>query len=698
MSPSTGRAVDTLEPRLRDPEPQAEQPPARQDSSEPLTPVVTPVPPTPQPRLSPTVLVVATLMGIFVLTWFSEWTRPAEAVAAVWWPASGLALGLAVRTPRHRLWLVCCAVVVVSLAANLLHSHSLNLAVAVSVAAGIEAAIGALILRAGGLAEPSLETYADLGMLLLAVITAATAFDLTIAAVTLASGDQQAAIEVLFAAGPRRAAGMLMVAPLFFRLPTVERRLTPAQAVGQVIFGLLVAVLVFVVNRDFSVAFLAMIPPVWSALRMCLRWLLFEMLGIAVIASYGSAAGFGPFSFPRFGPNLGGTLLQAFELAMVTIVVLIALTVSRERTATARLGASELLYRTNFETSLAGMLVLLRQSDGWQVQRHNESAAGLLPQLRDGVRDLRELLGDAAATRITTADIQKRSGALELEVQGPDGRQFQMGVVPLVLEDGTSGLTVQFLDITDSVNATAQAAKEFARAAEVQRALSPAELPSRAGWEHGAAAVPAREVGGDFYDLRIEGRYAVILLGDVMGKGIGSGLLAAATRTALRSANPAARPGEALADSVRIIDDELSRSNAFVTLGYATVDLLTGATHLVDAGHGLSFLVRDGGTVVQRLAGDDLPIGLGTFWAEQRVDLAPGDSLLMVSDGVLDGWGGSVDDVVDVIRRLRSDPAVDTPQVFAEALCRGANPDAEPIDDATAVIIHRDMITEGSRS
>ncbi len=67
----------------------------------------------------------------------------------------------------------------------------------------------------------------------------------------------------------------------------------------------------------------------------------------------------------------------------------------------------------------------------------------------------------------------------------------------------TGGLTVQF-DITDSVNAQAQAATELARAAEVQR-LSPAELPSRAGREHGAAAVPAREVGGDFYDLRIEG-------------------------------------------------------------------------------------------------------------------------------------------------------------------------------------------------
>ncbi len=49
------------------------------------------------------------------------------------------------------------------------------------------------------------------------------------------------------------------------------------------------------------------------------------------------------------------------------------------------------------------------------------------------------------------------------------------------------------------------------------------------------------------------------------------------------------------------------------------------------------------------------------------------------------------------IKGLRADPAVSTPQVFAEALCRGADPGAEPTDDATAVIIHRDLVPEAER-
>ncbi|MCA0308506.1 MAG: SpoIIE family protein phosphatase [Actinobacteria bacterium] len=382
---------------------------------------------------------------------------------------------------------------------------------------------------------------------------------------------------------------------------------------------------------------------------------------------------------------------------MVAIVLVISITVQREREATERLVASEEVYRTNFESSLAGMLVLARDGSGWLVQRHNTAAASLLPALADGEQWLERLLGADAAARLTSNVLAGRSGQLGLELQVADGRQFQMGVVPLDLDAGPGTLAVQFLDVSDTVRARERAARELERAAEVQRALSPAELPSRAGWDHGASAVPAREVGGDFYDLRIEGRYAVVFLGDVMGKGVGSGILAAAVRTALRSVNPASRPADALADSARIVDSELGRSNAFVTLGYATVDLVTGEVRLADAGHGLSFAVRAAGTRVERLAGNDLPVGLGGDWSEQRLTLAPGDSLLMVSDGVLEGWGGSVPDVEAAICTLRADPALDTPQAFADALCHGSDPSAEPVDDATAVIIHRDLAKEAER-
>ncbi len=534
------------------------------------------------PPSSSAVLAAATLVGIFALGWFSVVTRPALAAGAVWWPASGLAIGLGIRTPRRLLWWSALAVGVVLLGANVAQDGSLPMAVASSVGAALEMAIGTMILRSGGRETPRLANRGDLARLLMAIVLAVTAYDVTTAVATLALGDPMAALLQVFSAGPRRAAGMMLVAPLFLRVPALDRNPGRAFSISQLCVALLSAVLVFGVN-DFPLAFLVIVPPVVGALSIGARWLTIELLLVSVIASYASANGHGPFSFARVGPVAGGMLLQAFELTMAIIVLLISLTVTGERRAAAR--------------------------------------------------------------------------------------------------------------------AQRQDAEELASAGVVQRALTPAELPSRPGWEHGAAAVAARHVGGDFYDLRIAGRFAVMTLGDVMGKGAGAGLLAAATRTALRASHPERRPSDALGDGVRIIEDDLNRSNAFVTLGYAVINLLTGDVTLADAGHGLSFVVGKDGRDVGRLASTDLPLGLGTEWSEVRTRLEPGESLLMVSDGVLDRWGGSIEELMEAIRVLRSDPAIESPQQLAEVLCKGGDPDAEPEDDATAVMFHRESTaTSASRA
>lgn len=131
------------------------------------------------PPSPPLLLAVATLVGILLLGWFAVLTIPAKAVATAWAPAAGLALGLGIRTPRRYLWLASVAVVLVIFWVNVAYFRSWPLVVAAPAAAGLEMAIGSLILRWGGKEIATLETHRDLARLLLAVIVAATAYDLT---------------------------------------------------------------------------------------------------------------------------------------------------------------------------------------------------------------------------------------------------------------------------------------------------------------------------------------------------------------------------------------------------------------------------------------------------------------------------------------------------------------------------------------
>lgn len=195
--------------------------------------------------------------------------------------------------------------------------------------------------------------------------------------------------------------------------------------------------------------------------------------------------------------------------------------------------------------------------------------------------------------------------------------------------------------------------EELERAAEVRRALLPGTLPPTPGWSSGAASVPARQVGEDFYDIRVEVPHAV---------------RAVATRAALRTNDPQLSPSAAMSRVAGVVDHDLQRTSAFITLTYVLVDLVTGDFRFADAGHRLCFVVRTGSHHVERAASNGLPIGLDSGWDERHGALQPGDALLLVSNGVMDLWGGTVEQPSDAVAECAPQHGT-SPQALVDALC-----------------------------
>jgi serine phosphatase RsbU (regulator of sigma subunit) len=185
---------------------------------------------------------------------------------------------------------------------------------------------------------------------------------------------------------------------------------------------------------------------------------------------------------------------------------------------------------------------------------------------------------------------------------------------------------------------------EVTQAAVVQQSLQPVDGSGLPAAVHVAGiCVPSRSVGGDFYDWypTPDGGTALIL-GDVMGKGVGAGMIAAAVRTVIRSSLTEPDPAVAFQrTSIGLSTGTASMVSAqFTTCFHGRVDA-DGTLVWADAGHGLTLLRRNAGGS-EFLRAHHLPLGIGTEWDSFTTQLLPGDSVISVSDGVLDLFGGDL--------------------------------------------------------
>ncbi|MGO9339385.1 MAG: SpoIIE family protein phosphatase [Terracidiphilus sp.] len=191
---------------------------------------------------------------------------------------------------------------------------------------------------------------------------------------------------------------------------------------------------------------------------------------------------------------------------------------------------------------------------------------------------------------------------------------------------------VMFLRFTRISREQARSAAELEAAREIQQRLVPACLPELPGFHLEAAYLPAQEVGGDFYQvLAQQDGYALIVVGDVSGKGLKAAMTGALAIGTLRTlADENLCPGVLMSRLNRQM--LATQESGFITCLCVRLSP-QGAVIMANAGHLSPYR---GGEEIELDSG--LPLGLtaDAEYSETQIQLAPGDTLTLLSDGVVE--------------------------------------------------------------
>jgi serine phosphatase RsbU (regulator of sigma subunit) len=237
---------------------------------------------------------------------------------------------------------------------------------------------------------------------------------------------------------------------------------------------------------------------------------------------------------------------------------------------------------------------------------------------------------------------------------------------------------------------------EMASAAAIQRAMLPRGEPdSVAGrLDIFAHMTPAREVGGDLYDIvKLDETRVAITIGDVCGKGIPASLFMAITQTVMRLV---VRTGNDLQAEIKTANELLVANNTeemFTTLFCGVIDVAAATLTYCNCGHNPPLLLRQGADAFETLrnCGPPLAVMDDIVYVPRTLALAPGDLLLLYTDGVTEaedpqGAQFGMKRLQDAILSARGKPARLVVEHVVERVAAFAN-DAPQSDDITCVAV-----------
>ena len=307
----------------------------------------------------------------------------------------------------------------------------------------------------------------------------------------------------------------------------------------------------------------------------------------------------------------------------------------------------------------------------------------------------RGLIGVVLAAFLRTAGGYRGSILLGRATGGP---LFTPGDKRLVASVASqAALALERAELQRAVSDRRALDQELAIGRRIQLSLMPRHFPDIPGWEVAAAYDPAREVGGDFYDVfRLRDRATEIglVVADVTGKGIPAAILMADARALIHAAaDHGGGPVQTLERVNRILIAERS-SGLFVTVAHAVLEADTGRLVLARAGHDPLLVVRASGAL-EILEPRGRMVGLVADLELEPLELhlAPGDAFVAYTDGITEARstaGGFYGE--DRLHGLVASLAGATATAIVDAVVADVTAfrtGADPSDDLTLLVVRR---------
>jgi sigma-B regulation protein RsbU (phosphoserine phosphatase) len=259
-----------------------------------------------------------------------------------------------------------------------------------------------------------------------------------------------------------------------------------------------------------------------------------------------------------------------------------------------------------------------------------------------------------------------------------------------------SAQVIENARLAEKEKALLRVQEELSLAREIQGNLLPKDPPQLAGYDIAGKSVPAKEVGGDYFDfLTVDDRRLAFCLGDVSGKGLPAALLMANLQAAVRGQTMAGTSLTSCLERANALLFHNTSPEKFATLFFGCLDMSGHVLHYCNAGHNYPLFFRGHDEPLRLIAGG---LALGCLesspFEESRVELASGDRLVVFSDGISEAVNNADEEfgearLSELAAANRGASAAELIEKILQSVGRHAG-DRPQMDDMTLLVIKKE--------